>query len=175
MSFRDMVRRDARVKKLLGMLETPVYSLNIAKLEKEIVSIQKIRMFRSLEKAQVTKRFYETSIDVILENSRDRGRLAEIHLHVTIKKNKLKKHISSLKKYLSYTYGERLKRIATTAKDREAAIDSLIIEAIERLDDFNSLLENADFVIKDIESASWDAKEIVKVFEIQSERKMVRV
>ena len=175
MSILKLIKSDSSVKKLKKMLEQSVYSVDFQAYEDEIVTIQKTRMIRSTNEKQFARQFEETIIGNSLENTRNRARLSELHLELSLKANKLRSHMKDMQKYLSATYGGQLRKAFKTVKEREVAIDSLLHEASSRLSEFESLIKTIEFILVDIDKAGFGLNQIISTAEIKSRNRQMKI
>ena len=175
MSVADLIAKDSRVKKLAKMIKNKSYSLNTTELLNEIQSLHLNRRGRNLTVKEVMHSFTTKMIDATLNSQANRSRISEIKMQTYRVYAKLEKHVSLIRKHVKSTYTVQLARVYGTAADRENIIDTVIEPALIKMKDLKLVLDIADIAIKDLDEIGWNFKLIVKVMEIQSERKTAKV
>ena len=147
------------------MLETGVYSINVAALIKEMEQLHASRKFRTFTSTDVISNFQKRMIVATLENSAHRSRIVEIKVMCFKVNRLLKEHIKITYTYISTKYQSDLKIAFSTAKAREDAINSILEEFIKLSEKLNTAIEIAEFIIKDIDQSYFSMTLLQKVME----------
>jgi hypothetical protein len=109
--------------------------------------------------------------DAGLQDQSFRSRCVEICVTVTRNRNNLATAYETLVLYLESEYGAFLRRNGVTAKvDQRAMYKRLMKEAVEKLDQLDTIVELADKIIEDIDKASFTLNRSLSALEIATKR-----
>lgn len=172
MSWKQTLRNDDRTKTFAAQfLKTWAPILDVSALNKEIESLHLSRKTKDLRLGaeKVIKSLIETNI----QDMGNRSRLCHIKLQINDVSAPLTQHRDALIDYLSTTYQEDLNAEGFRGKaSKVEAIMSLklMVQVQVLLTDLQTLWDNCDIVVNDIDQAGFALKRIQEALSLQAQR-----
>ena len=170
MSLRNLINQDRRVRRLQRMLRNGDYNVNTAAFRRELQATHSTRLTRRLTVKDVLVRFQTRFLRAVLQNQANRSRFVEIKITCFDTHARLDQHLTKLRQYLMLTYGEQLRRAASTVEERRNVINSCLSAAVELQQEIETVIKIADMVVADIDQTGWAIRNIITAMELIQER-----
>lgn len=162
-----LLKEDQRLKRLHEAFDSlPRYQLDCDALQKELLTIHKIRESRVLNSSNA--KFLMQLQSAATVDQGHRSRIAEIRMEALRAKLSLEKAMKRMREYMLMHYAAELKYFGTK-DERITAINRAMSNLVSFCDDAECLIEMSDVVLTDIDKASWTfSGTILKAHELNS-------
>ena len=162
------IRADAEYKKFKRILQTTQERLDFEVIVEEARSLHQSRVVRSLygKKAYSPKNVLDASAQEVA----NRSRLVELRLRLASELSILEQALSLAKKYVSTEYADDLAEFKTRDQ-RIAFVDRVFRAAIEYHNEGQQVVETLDFLIQDIDKASYHISTMKEILSLLTEKR----
>lgn len=164
--FIERVQSNKRFKRLVDMFDKGRFAVDDADALKEIETLHKTRVSRSLQPKDVLTSFQQNTVTMSMQNMAFRSRLVEIKMRFFKLHRSLNEHIDAMRDYLATRYSVEFKREFGTVDARRKALNYLMEDFSKKSAGFQTVMEMADLVINDIDQAAWGIKAVINVMEL---------
>lgn len=164
----DSIRNDDEYKKFKRIIKLELDRLNIEQDQKEVLSLHSSRLSRSI----YDKRQYSAQvlIDASMMDLSFRSRIVEIRVKASLHVSIMQAAISSIKKYIYSKYVQNSAQFSTEAS-RQAYIDTVLKNYVKAVDAVESFLQLCDTIVKDIDQAGFNLRNMLECLKLLSETK----
>lgn len=158
----DSIRESEYFKRYRKIYKRLHENVDLEKIEREISTLHSGRISRSLVG---TSPGPDKIIEANLQDSSYRSRLVELRVEISRSIVLMETTIDSLKLKLSSEHSESLRHLRTKG-ERLSFIDSFLVSGLMFIQKMESLQDNLDVVIKDIDQTAYTYKNAIQVLEL---------
>ena len=163
-----VIRDDEEYKKFRKVIKLELERLNLAQDQKEVLSLHSSRLSRTI----YDKRQYSAQIliDASMMDLAFRSRIVEIRVKASLHISIMETAIASIKKYL---YSKYIQTSASfgTENARQSYIDTVLKAYLKEVEKAKAFLQLCDTLVKDIDQAAFNLRNMLECLKLLSETK----
>lgn len=166
------MKQNKRVKRFLRKVNSSLFHVDTDAMIHQIETLHANRIYRGMAPEKLMGRFQKKFIEASMQNSAYRSQIVSMKMKCFKVHASIEKNLSSLKKYLKYTYSEDLKKTYKTQADRDSAIDFVFLQVLQYKKDLEMVMGLCDIVVADIDATGWSMKDVKSVMEMAFEKRV---
>lgn len=163
-----LIRDDAEYKKFRKVIKLELERLNLEQDQKEVLSLHASRISRTI----YDKRQYSPHVlmDASTMDLAFRSRIVEIRVKASLHISIMEAAISSIRQYI-YTKYVQNNNIFSTENARQSYISTVLKSYISEADKAKSFIILCDTIVKDIDQAGFNLRNMLECLKLISETK----
>jgi len=167
--LRDSLREDPNLKRFSSVYKTVRGSMNMERIEQEVRFLHTNRSARSLTAAKISPTVLSRAN---VEDLSARSRLTEIKLMCYRTSELLSISLDRARSYVRTEYRDEVLEVSgRTKSEKDTALNTLFEGPISFLREVESLSDQIDMIIKDIDQSSFNLRRLQDLLAIQLDRR----
>ena len=161
-----IIREDEEYKKFRKVIKLELERLNLEQDQKEVLSLHASRLSRTI----YDKRQYSAQIliDASMMDLAFRSRMVEIRVKASLHVSIMEAAISSIRKYL---YSKYVQSSFSNESARQSYIDTVLKAYLKEVEKAKAFLQLCDTLVKDIDQAAFNLRNMLECLKLLSETK----
>lgn len=165
-----LLANDEKWKKFNNILTSCVGPSTYNNYVKDLENMHKSRISRTL---YLKKPTIDRVIESVTQDGAFRSRYVEILFELNKSYRKLQVVVEAIRHHIRTKYASWLQNNFSTAKDRLAYVDSLLVNALRRLSDYERIIDSINLLVDDIDKYAWNIKAVLESLKILYNRSPV--
>lgn len=163
-----IIREDEEYQKFRKVIRLELERLKLEQDQKEVLSLHASRLSRSI----YDKRQYSAQIliDASMMDLSFRSRIVEIRVKASLHISIMEAAIGSIRKYLYSKYVQSSNNFSTE-NSRQSYIDTILKSYIKEVEKAKAFLQLCDTLVKDIDQAAFNLRNMLECLKLLSETK----
>lgn len=161
-----VIRDDEEYKKFRKVIKLELERLNLDQDQKEVLSLHSSRLSRTI----YDKRQYSAQIlvDASMMDLAFRSRMVEIRVKASLHVSIMEAAIASIRKYL---YSKYIQSNFSNEAARQSYIDTVLKSYLREVEKAKAFLQLCDTLVKDIDQAAFNLRNMLECLKLLSETK----
>lgn len=164
----SLIRDDTEYKKFRKVIKLELERLNLEQDQKEVLSLHASRVSRTI----YDKRQYSPHVlmDASTMDLAFRSRIVELRVKASLHISIMETAINSIKQYIYSKYVQN-SNVFTTENSRQSYINTVLKSYISEVDKAKSFIQLCDTLVKDIDQAGFNLRNMLDCLKLISETK----